>query len=80
MSAYLPVPEKLLTTRVRIMARTATVIINGIQSLAIGLNAWIVLLSTDEALDVMPDVAPNLPNVSTPTPKIIPLKTSSKIN
>jgi hypothetical protein len=71
---------KLLTTKVKIIASTDTVTINGSHVVAIGVIASRVALIVVEAVVVTPDDVEKLSKTSTPTPKIIPIKTSSNTN
>jgi hypothetical protein len=79
LESYLePVPANAneRSTRVSIIARTATVTINGSHELAIGARAAVVFVRTALAPVVIPVVAANLSRVNTPTPNIRPTSTS----
>ena len=62
------------------IAKTATVTISGSHVVAIGEIASLVALIVVDAADVTPELDPNLSRTRTPTPKIIPTRTSNKTN
>jgi len=64
-------------TNVKIIAKTATVTINGSHVVAIGEIASLVALIVVDAVDVTPELDPNLSRTKIPTPKIIPTNTNS---
>jgi hypothetical protein len=67
-------------TNVKIIAKTATVTINGSHVVAIGEIASLVALIVVPAAAVTPELDPNLSRTKIPTPKIIPTNTSKRTN